>query len=76
MATERITHDDEVDALMTEERASIERALADSAAGRSYRLGPDDVEDLINLLDEEQARLRASREALDAWLAAHAAKYA
>ncbi len=76
MATERITHDDKSDTITPEEQTGIDRALADSAAGRVYRLGPEDVEELIKLPEEQQARFRESRESLDAWLAARAAKYA
>ncbi len=76
MATERIPHAGDPDAITPEEQAGIERALADSAAGRVYRLGSEDLEGFINLPEEQQAIFRESRASLDAWLAARAAKYA
>jgi len=75
MATERIAHEDWMDTLTPEEEASAKRARADSEAGHAYMIGPDDMEDYINLPDEERARLHASRDALNTWLAARAAKY-
>lgn len=76
MATRPHPNDNEhEDHITSEQRASIDRALADSAAGRSYRIGPEDLEEFIYLPEEEMQRFRESRESLDAWLAAHAAKY-
>lgn len=75
MATERIAHEDWPDTPTLEEEASTARARADSEAGRAYVIGPEDMEDYINLPGEERARLHTSRDALDAWLAARAAKY-
>ena len=56
-------------------RARLARADADIAAGRVYRLGPEDLEEYINLSPEERSRLHESRATLDVWLAAHAATY-
>ncbi len=56
-------------------RARLARADADIAAGRVDRLGPEDLEEYINLSPEERSRLHESRAALDVWLAAHAATY-
>ena len=57
------------------EQERIERALEDSAAGRAYVLGPDDLEDYANMTAGARAELHASRDALDAWLATHAATH-
>jgi len=56
-------------------RARLARADADIAVGRVYRLGPEDLEEYINLSPEERSRLHESRATLDVWLAAHAATY-
>lgn len=57
------------------EQERIERALEDDASGRAYVIGPDDLEDYANMTASARAELHASRDALDAWLATHAAKY-
>jgi len=80
MATERApqsnsTQDEDAYYDSPEFRARLARADADIAAGRVYRLGPEDLEEYINLSPEERSRLHESRAALDVWLAAHAAKY-
>lgn len=83
MATERIpspgeqNDDDEAwwDAYYAspEFRARVTRADADIAAGRGYVIGTEDLEEFINLAPEEQRRM--TRDDLDAWLKARAAKY-
>lgn len=62
MATERIPHPDD--------ESGVART------GRGYRIGPEDMEEFVNLPPEEQRRLADTPGALDAWLAERAARYA
>ena len=73
MATERIEHEEWMDTLTPEEEVSAARARADAEAGRAYVIGPEDLEDFVNLGPEIQRRM--TREDIDAWLKVRAAKY-
>ncbi len=64
MATERIPHPD-----------SGNERIPVAPARRGYRIGPEDMEDFVNLPSEEQRRLADTPGALDAWLTARAATY-
>jgi len=65
MATERISHPD-----------SNDERIPSAPTRRGYRIGPEDMEDFVNLPSEEQRRLADIPSALDAWLIARAATYA
>lgn len=72
MATEqaRWPHDD--DHLRPEQRMRVDRALADSAAGRAYEnVTTEALEQFVALDDAEARRLLTNPEALRQWLAAH-----
>ena len=61
MAIERIPHPDDEPVV--------------TPVGHGYRIGPEDMDDFVNLSPEEQRRLADTPGALDAWLAERAAKY-
>lgn len=73
MATERVRRPGDTKTITPGESARIDRTPAGN--GHGYRLGPDDLEEFINLGEEGQRRLTETPGALDEWLAAHAAKY-
>ena len=70
MATERMSRGDQIGS------ATSDAARDDTSGVRGYRIGPEDMEDFVNLSTEEQRRLADTRGALTGWLAERAAKYA
>lgn len=73
MATERIAHDDWMDALTPQEEWRVKRALADSAAGRVLtNVSVEALEQFCALDEAEARRLLGNVEELQAWFAAHA----
>lgn len=70
MATERVSRGDQMDT------ATPDAVCDDSGGGRGYRIGPEDMEDFVNLSTEEQRRLADTPGALTGWLAERAATYA
>jgi len=67
MATERVSRGDRIGTASPD-------AVRDDRRG--YRIGPEDMEDFVNLSAEEQRRLADTPVALAGWLAERAAKYA
>ncbi len=64
MATERTPHPDSNDEL-----------IPAMPIRRGYSIGPEDMEDFVDLPSEEQRRLADTPGALDAWLTVRAATY-